>query len=115
MIASLQLAGAIVIHVPSRLFAEACFRMSRWYQKDSHTVTSRRVPSVGIKTTYSQQIDLLSAFPGIGEDKAKALLEEFGDLWGTLSAVPEWGKIPGIGPRTVGKIMRFMDYTKRRV
>jgi len=111
MIASLQLAGAIVIHVPSRLFAETVFKIALWHQKDSH-LTQRRVPNLGFKTTFSQQLDLLAAIPGIGIDKAELLLGEFGNPWNVLSNVPDWGRVKGIGKKTVEKVIQFLDYDR---
>ena len=111
MIASLQLAGAIVIHVPSRLFAETVFKIALWHQKDSH-LTQRRVPNLGFKTTFSQQVDLLAAIPGIGVDKAELLLDEFGNPWNVLSSIPDWSKGKGVGKVTIKKVMNFMDYDR---
>lgn len=112
MIASLQLAGAIVIHVPNRLFGTAVWRVYQWHQKDSH-MTVRRVPSTGLKTTFSQQLDLLSQVPGIGTDKAELLLDTFGNLWNVLSNIPDWDKVPGIGPKTIEKVTHFFDYSRQ--
>jgi len=111
MIASLQLAGAIVIHCPSRLFAETVFKIAQWHQKDSH-LSNRRVPNLGFKTTFSQQVDLLAAIPGIGVDKAELLLDEFGNPWNVFSNVPDWGKVKGIGAKTIEKVLQFLDYNR---
>ena len=113
MIASLQLSGAIVIHVPDRLFGQAVHRIYTWSQKDSHSCTTRRVPSSGLATTFSQQLDLLSMIPGIGRDKAEQLLDTFGNLWNVLSSIPDWNNVPGIGPKTVEKILHFFDYSRQ--
>jgi len=112
MVASLQLAGAIVIHCPSRLFAETVFKIALWHQKDSH-LTSRRIPNLGFKTTFSQQVDLLAAIPGIGIDKAELLLDQFGNPWNVLSNVPNWDKVKGIGKKTIKKVIDFLDYDRK--
>ena len=111
MVASLQLAGAIVIHVPSRLFPQAVLRMAKWHEKDSH-MTNRRVPNLGFKTTFGQQLDLIAALPGIGIDKAELLLDKFGNPWNVLSSISEWGEVKGIGKKTIEKAMQFLDYDR---
>jgi len=111
MVLSLQLSGALVINVPSRLFAQAAYRSVIWFQKESHM--SQRRTAVGLRTTYGQQVDALAAFPHIGEEKASQLLDTFGNLWNTISSVPEWDKVPGIGKKTVEDVIRFMDFSKK--
>ena len=111
MIASLQLAGAIVLHVPSRLFAESVYKIALWHQKDTH-LSNRRVPNLGFKTTFSQQLDLLAAIPGIGADKAELLLDKFGNPWNVLSNVPNWVQVKGIGKKTIEKVIQFLDYDR---
>jgi ERCC4-type nuclease len=65
-----------------------------------------------IETYKPKEIDLavyiLSAFPGIGEARAKALLERFGTLRSVFSS-RDWTVVKGIGRRLNDEIQNLLD------
>ncbi len=68
--------------------------------------TNRYTP----KTRTGRQLHLLQSLPGIGRDRAKLLLEEFGTVEKCITADAETlMKIEGIGPKTANAIRNVVS------
>jgi len=114
-ILSTQLAGVMVIQVPSRLFAESVYRTLQWSQKKEHLAASQRRVSMELRTTFGQQVDFLATLPNIGPEKAEQLLSTFGNPWGVLSSLPDWIRVKGIGKKTIEVVTKFLDFDKEKL
>ena len=68
-----------------------------------------RIPRLVVKDKKDILSTPLTAIPGIGEEKAKKIMEEFGSLYNLCKAdVKEIMKVEGIGKKTAEKIYRFL-------
>jgi ERCC4-type nuclease len=55
-------------------------------------------------------MDVLSAIPGVGDGKARRLLDRFGSVTAVAKADERLlGKTPGVGPSTAQSIRRALD------
>lgn len=95
---------------------ECLLLFTRWVAKEKHsTLTARKKPPrnmYGTRGSEDWQIHVLQSFPGVGYERARAVVEFYGGLpleWtGTLTDVP------GIGPRLSGKLGSLLDKTTER-
>jgi len=66
----------------------------------------------GLDSINDEQEFFIAGFPGINVVRAKSILENFGSPQEAIMRIDEWGKIPGIGPKTIAsaKKLLFSDY-----
>ena len=66
----------------------------------------------GLDTINDEQEFFIAGFPGVNVVRAKSLLERFGSPQEAILQIDDWGKIPGIGPKTIAsaKKLLFSDY-----
>ncbi|MFW9768483.1 MAG: ERCC4 domain-containing protein [Candidatus Thorarchaeota archaeon] len=78
--------------------------------------TGQRLPIIrtrkGLDSMNDEQEFFIAGFPGINVVRAKSILEHFGSPQEAIFRIDEWGKIPGIGPKTIASAKRllFSDY-----
>jgi ERCC4-type nuclease len=66
----------------------------------------------GLDSINDEQEFFIAGFPGINVVRAKSILEHFGSPQEAILRIDEWGKISGIGPKTIAsaKKLLFSDY-----
>ena len=66
----------------------------------------------GLDSINAEQEFFIAGFPGINVVRARSLLERFGSPQEAILQIDDWGKIPGIGPKTIAsaKKLLFSDY-----
>jgi Fanconi anemia group M protein len=66
----------------------------------------------GLDTVNDEQEFFIAGFPGINVVRAKSILDQFGSPQEAILQIDDWGKIPGIGPKTIAsaKKLLFSDY-----
>jgi ERCC4-type nuclease len=66
----------------------------------------------GLDSMNDEQEFFIAGFPGINVVRARSLLERFGSPQEAILQIDDWGKIPGIGPKTIAsaKKLLFSDY-----
>ena len=66
----------------------------------------------GLDTINDEQEFFIAGFPGINVVRARSILERFGSPQEAVLQIDDWGKIPGIGPKTIAsaKKLLFSDY-----
>ena len=66
----------------------------------------------GLDSINDEQEFFIAGFPGINVVRARSLLERFGSPQEAILQIDDWGKIPGIGPKTIAsaKKLLFSDY-----
>ncbi|MFX1604704.1 MAG: ERCC4 domain-containing protein [Promethearchaeota archaeon] len=66
----------------------------------------------GLDSMNDEQEFFLAGFPGINVVRARTLLERFGSPQEVILHIDDWGKISGIGPKTIAsaKKLLFSDY-----
>ena len=66
----------------------------------------------GLESMNDEQEFFVAGFPGINVVRAKSILERFGSPHEAILQIDDWGKIPGIGPKTIAsaKKLLFSDY-----
>ena len=70
-------------------------------------------PKRAVKRISTQQLRLLQALPGIGTDRAKRLLRQFGTVRAVLQAdEAALCSVEGIGPATANRITQLLDARK---
>ncbi len=75
----------------------------------------RTVPRVIRKRDLDDNIAMLAAIPGIGEEKARRLLEKFGSIHRIVNAtIPELMRVEGIGEKQAKRIYEFVRGRKVR-
>lgn len=72
------------------------------------TLGTMRVATVD-KTMSDPRIGVLMKFPQIGDDRAKKLLKQYGQLNLTFSSIDAWTEIEGIGKKTVQRVKDFLQ------
>jgi len=55
-------------------------------------------------------ISALARLPGIGEDRAMAILKRYHTLYNAIARAGSWHKVNGIGTKTADKVEKVMDY-----
>jgi DNA excision repair protein ERCC-4 len=82
------------------------FRLQRAEPAYSHLVKAKR-----LKT---RRMRLLQSLPGIGPDRARTLLEHFGDVRSCLlSSIDQLLEVPGIGQKTAEAIQEVIGSARR--
>jgi len=75
----------------------------------------RTAPRVIRKRDLEDSIAMLTAIPGIGEEKARRLLEKFGSIHRIVNAtIPELMRVDGIGEKQAKRIYEFVRGRKVR-
>jgi ERCC4-type nuclease len=66
----------------------------------------------GLDSMNDEQEFFIAGFPGVNVVRARSLLERFGSPQEAILQIDDWGKIPGIGPKTIAsaKKLLFSDY-----
>ena len=66
----------------------------------------------GLDSMNDEQEFFIAGFPGVNVVRARILLERFGSPKEAILQIDDWGKIPGIGPKTIAsaKKLLFSDY-----
>jgi ERCC4-type nuclease len=66
----------------------------------------------GLDSMNDEQEFFIAGFPGINVVRARSLLERFGSPQEAILQIDDWGKILGIGPKTIAsaKKLLFSDY-----
>ncbi|MHA2177893.1 MAG: ERCC4 domain-containing protein [Candidatus Thorarchaeota archaeon] len=78
--------------------------------------TGQRLPVIrtrkGLDSMNDEQEFFIAGFPGINVVRAKSILDQFGSPQEAILQIDDWGKIPGIGPKTIAtaKKLLFSDY-----
>ncbi|MHA1769021.1 MAG: ERCC4 domain-containing protein [Candidatus Thorarchaeota archaeon] len=79
--------------------------------KDSSRM-GQRLPVIrtrkGIDSMSGEQEFFIAGFPGVNVVRAKSLLKEFGNPLEAVNRIDEWGKISGIGPKTIASARRLL-------
>jgi Fanconi anemia group M protein len=85
-------------------------------EKEKRKQKGQRLPVIrtrkGLDTMNDEQEFFLAGFPGVNVVRARSLLERFGSPQEAILQIDDWGKIPGIGPKTIAsaKKLLFSDY-----
>jgi ERCC4-type nuclease len=104
----LDKAGVGIMHTSS--YIATAMTIGSWYknsQKDEHTTLRRYIrKKINVEVKDPQVISLMGlAGANLGEERAKALIERFGDVISVLTADPgEIAAMPGFGPTLEKKI-----------
>lgn len=61
------------------------------------------------RTLTDPRLGVLMKLPGIGEDRAKKVLQHYGSLWKAIGEYTQWDNIKGIGPKTVNTLIIFFQ------
>jgi Fanconi anemia group M protein len=66
----------------------------------------------GLDSMNDEQEFFIAGFPGINVVRARSILERFGSPQEAILQIDDWGKISGIGPKTIAsaKKLLFSDY-----
>lgn len=66
----------------------------------------------GLDSMNDEQEFFIAGFPGVNVVRARSLLDRFGSPQEAILQIDDWGKIPGIGPKTIAsaKKLLFSDY-----
>ena len=66
----------------------------------------------GLDSMNDEQEFFIAGFPGVNVVRARSILERFGSPQEAILQIDDWGKIPGIGPKTIAsaKKLLFSDY-----
>lgn len=66
----------------------------------------------GLNSVNDEQEFFIAGFPGVNVVRAKSILARFGSPQEAILQIDDWGKIPGIGPKTIAsaKKLLFSDY-----
>ena len=77
----------------------------------------QRLPTIrtrkGLDSMEDEQEFFIAGFPGVNVVRAKSLLKEFGSPIEVVNRTDEWGKISGIGPKTIVNARRMLTTTYR--
>lgn len=86
---------------------------------DKREQKGQRLPVIrtrkGLDSMNDEQEFFIAGFPGINVVRARILLETFGSPQEVILQTDDWGKIQGIGSKTIAsaKKLLFSDYEKR--
>ena len=62
----------------------------------------------GLDGVVDEQEFFIAGFPGVNVVRARSLLEKFGSPFDVITNTDEWGKIPGIGPKTISTAKKML-------
>ena len=62
----------------------------------------------GLDSMNDEQEFFIAGFPGINVVRAKSILERFGSPQEAILQIDDWGKIPGIGPKTIASAKKLL-------
>jgi ERCC4-type nuclease len=103
--------GGIVVPVQLRDDEEFCLALKYLNSQ----VESGKLKAVPRGRKGSDATAMLMAIPGIGEEKARRLLEKFGSVYGIVNAsIAELMKVNGIGEKQARRIYNFVRGRKIR-
>jgi len=86
---------------------------------DKREQKGQRLPVIrtrkGLDSMNDEQEFFIAGFPGVNVVRARSLLETFGSPHEVILQTDDWGKIQGIGSKTIAsaKKLLFSDYEKR--
>lgn len=109
---SLQLSGLLIGFTHS--LTETTTYLSlfyRWTQKDRHSGLLRRSSKAkdeyGIASDRAWQVFVLQGFPGLGYERARAIVDHYGGL--PLQWTAKLDEVDGIGKTTAGRLSRLLS------
>lgn len=96
-------------HVASRIAA-----LAEYYGKKSHDffrVTSPKLPlTLPLSEALDRRVEMLMSIPGVGEEKARALLMHFGSVKAVaLATEKELRDVSGVGPTLARRVAEFFE------
>lgn len=86
--------------------------LEKWMQKKSHSTLNRRAAARGVFGTpdlTEQRIHFLQGLPGVGYDRAKALVQYYQGLPVTLRTGVKLSDVAGIGSKTAKSMEEFFN------
>jgi ERCC4-type nuclease len=99
--------GFLIRHAGQEKNVGRCVQNIYEYFSEGHTLLSKPRPMT-LSSTMAGGLAALMTLPGIGTDKAEAILHKYGSLWAALSDVHGWTNLPGIGQKTVDTVNTFL-------
>lgn len=122
LLASLQAEGAMIVRSASQeRTPQRLLQLYKWSGKEEHGSWQRPAPHRTLNNRYTDRIwrahvEMLMGLPGLGENKANALLDRF-SLMDILGVSPEglaaaqarWLQIPGIGKKLAAGWATFIE------
>lgn len=110
---SLQSSGFWLAHTGSQTETiEYLLSLGRWVTKPRHTSLLRRPSPKGVwgeADSYEWQVHMMQGFPGIGYEKAKAIVDYYGRLPFTVDV--DLTDVPGIGKGIAKRVKEAVDGT----
>jgi len=108
MLVEAQLSGAILVNSTSKASSLTMIRkLYEWSKRPEHNLLNRRKKPFQLGTKIDKQVYLLMGLPGIGEDSARGLIEEFGSpiaaLQGLILAPKVAMKVRGIAKTKIDR------------
>lgn len=108
---ALREAGGSIFAIQLRSDEEFCLALKYINSK----LESGKLKAVPRAKKGNNAVAMLMAIPGIGEEKAKRLLEKFGNVHGIVNAsIAELRKVEGIGEKQARRIYNFVRGRKTR-
>lgn len=84
-------------------------------EDDQRKMKDQRLPVVrtrkGLESTNDEQEFFIAGFQGVNVVRARDLLKRFGTPFEIINNTDDWGKVPGIGPKTIAAAKKTL-YTK---
>jgi Fanconi anemia group M protein len=83
---------------------------------DKRKQKGQRLPVIrtrkGLDSMNDEQEFFIAGFPGVNVVRARSILDRFGSPQEAILQIDDWGKIPGIGQKTIAsaKKLLFSDY-----
>ena len=108
---SLQSSGLWISYTTSVTETIECLSLfSQWTMKDRHTTLLRRTKAskniFGTRESRDWQIHVMQGFPGIGYEKAAAIVDYYGGL--PLQWTGRLSDVTGVGPVLAGRLDRLL-------
>jgi ERCC4-type nuclease len=79
---------------------------------DKRETKGQRLPVIrtrkGLESMNDEQEFFIAGFPGINVVRAKSILERFGSPQEAILQIDDWGKISGIGPKTIASAKKLL-------
>ena len=100
--------GFLVRHCENEAsVGRAVHNIHSYFSVANHILLSKPRP-LTLSSSMSGGLAVLMTLPGIGSDKASAILEQFGTLDAAFQNIVQWTNVPGIGPKTAAAATAFM-------
>jgi ERCC4-type nuclease len=99
--------GFLIRHAGQEKNVGRCVQNIYEYFSESHTLLMKPRP-LTLSSEMAGGLAMLMTLPGIGADKAEAILKQYQSLQSALCDTAHWSSIPGIGPKTVDVVAAFL-------